>query len=154
MTLDEFMTRLREKTFLTDLNSEDGMTDAEMKQVINDSIQALCKVLISRGDQSFIKSVLATYGMDKPSDWYRPCGIYPIKEQGGKLYPQKTMSVRYYSLPSAITNGAADIPLDYTHISVLLEVATLVIMVRNDQDISQRLNAAGNILKEAVQLVI
>jgi hypothetical protein len=129
-----------------------GYSDEELLSVVEASLLHLYATAGASGKGTFVKDHTVTHYGQVPADFGGFCGQYPIRQQRGRFYlltEESSLDVRYNPAPPQGLGLDSELPLPGRFLPLLLDVAAVRALNRNEFDTTQD-QAVANALLEGV----
>lgn len=136
MTVAEILSNIRERIYDTDVIS---YTDEELMSYLNDVIILLGYKLIGAGKTVLLTTAtFATKTPNKPTDFDRFAGKYPIEDLGAtfSIDWDVPMEVKYYKKPTLVKLTTDTMPYDDIYNNIIEQVVAMIALNRNEYDVT------------------
>lgn len=148
MLVSAFLTKLRLR--IRDEYKEE-YTDDELISYLNDALAYWDSTRIVTSDPLRLKSLIVNPNIAVPLDFAKWAGTYPVYIQNGTVYSVSGSSItcKYFAYSDSFTSTSDNINLPNPEIIVLLQLATIYALNKNQFDVT-----ADTSLAKALQDVV
>lgn len=142
MTKAEMVTNLR--TLLSDAQQIGYPKDSELLDYLDRATIYYCEQMIAAKDPSMLKKMDVVGCLDLPNDFVALAGQHPVQITGRRMdyygdVPYRVVYWGHLTLPSSLASDDTVVPHTAAQDSVILELARIFALNRNEYDLTQDL---------------